>query len=68
MKGISGKKLCNILETKGWKLARITGSHYIYIREGSNVRISVPVHGNKELKIRLLKFILKLAEIKEEEL
>jgi predicted RNA binding protein YcfA (HicA-like mRNA interferase family) len=63
-----GKKLCNILETKGWKLARITGSHYIYIREGSNVRISVPVHGNKDLKIGLLKFILKLAEIKEEEL
>lgn len=68
MNSVSGKRICSILEAKGWKLARITGSHYIYIREGNNVRISIPVHANKDLKTGLLKFIMKLAEIKEEEL
>ncbi|WP_335823669.1 type II toxin-antitoxin system HicA family toxin [Brachyspira alvinipulli] len=29
MKTISGKKFCKLLETHGWILARINGSHYI---------------------------------------
>jgi len=68
MKTISGKRLCKILESQGWTLARTTGSHHIYIREGSNLRITVPVHGNQDLKTGLLKSIMKLTEIKEEDL
>jgi len=68
MKTISGKRLCKILESQGWTLARTTGSHHIYIREGSNLRITVPVHGNQDLKTGLLKSIMKLTEIKEEAL
>ena len=68
MKSVGGKRICSILETKGWKLARITGSHYVYIQEGKNIRISVPVHGNKDLKTGLLKFIMKIAGISENEL
>ena len=68
MKTISGKMMCKILEDKGWKLARITGSHYIYIADGKNVRITIPVHGNQDLKTGLQKFIMKLADIREEEL
>jgi len=30
MKAISGKRMCRILEAKGWTLARSTGSHRIY--------------------------------------
>ncbi|MGK7932804.1 MAG: type II toxin-antitoxin system HicA family toxin, partial [Microcystaceae cyanobacterium] len=30
MKSISGKKLCKIVEKKGWTLKRVTGSHHIY--------------------------------------
>ncbi|ALB41526.1 MULTISPECIES: type II toxin-antitoxin system HicA family toxin [Nostocales] len=30
MKSISGKKLCKIVENKGWILKKITGSHHIY--------------------------------------
>jgi hypothetical protein len=30
MKSISGKKLCKIVEKKGWILKKITGSHHIY--------------------------------------
>jgi len=68
MKTISGKKMCKLLENKGWKLARITGSHHIYLIESRNVRITVPVHGNQGLKTGLQKFIMKLADISETEL
>ena len=68
MKTISGKELCKLLEKKGWKLARINGSHHIYTNQGTIFRISVPVHKNKDLKIGLLKSLMKIAGIKETEL
>jgi len=30
VKTVSGKHLCRISEQRGWTLARINGSHYIY--------------------------------------
>lgn len=68
MKTISGKELCKILEKKGWKLRNIKGSHFVYVKEGRKERISVPVHGNRDLKIGLLKTIMKIADITEDEL
>lgn len=68
MKTISGKDLCKILENKGWILARIHGSHYIYTKERIKEIIVVPVHKNKALKIGLLKKLLKTANINEQEL
>ena len=61
MKNVTGKKLCKILEQNGWQLARISGSHHIYTKDGEEARIVVPVHGNKEIKTGLLKAILKTA-------
>ena len=63
MKNVTGKKLCKILERNGWKLARINGSHHVYIKEGNENKIVVPVHGNKEIKTGLLKAILKSARL-----
>jgi predicted RNA binding protein YcfA (HicA-like mRNA interferase family) len=68
MKAVSGKQLCQILEKKSWMLARVTGSHHIYIKQGTNYRITIPVHGKNDLKIGLLKTIMKIAEIDESEL
>ena len=68
MKTIPGKRLCKILEDKGWQLTRITGSHHIYTKSGEVLRITVPVHGNRDLKIGLLKAIMKMAGITEDEL
>lgn len=65
MKSISGKEFAKILEQHGWNLLRVHGSHHIYGKMGSVVRISVPIHGNKPLKIGLLKHLMKLAEIKD---
>ena len=61
MKNISGKKLCKILEENGWELVRIAGSHHVFAKQGETARIVVPVHANKEIKIGLLKAILKTA-------
>jgi predicted RNA binding protein YcfA (HicA-like mRNA interferase family) len=68
MKSISGKDLCTILEKKGWLLKKIHGSHHVYMKSGRTERISVPVHGNKDLKAGMLKAIMKIAEIEESEL
>ncbi|MBN2413756.1 type II toxin-antitoxin system HicA family toxin [candidate division KSB1 bacterium] len=68
MRSISGKKFCKVLEKKGWKCARIHGSHFVYMKEGSDLRITVPVHKNKNLKTGLLKALMKMGEIKEKEL
>lgn len=47
MKAVSGKELAKILENNGWKLARIRGSHHIYVKEGHLERISLPIHGSE---------------------
>ncbi len=68
MKSISGKELAKILERHGWKLLRVSGSHHIYGKAGSIVRLSVPIHGNSPLKLGLLRHLLKMADIQEKEL
>lgn len=68
MKAVSGKKLARLLKRSGWRLLRVQGSHHIYGKEGSIVRVSVPIHGNKTLKAGLLKHLLKLAELSENDL
>ncbi len=68
MKSISGKKFCKLLDHKGWMLKRINGSHHIYGKQDSNVILVVPVHKNDDLKTGLLKNLVKLSGIKENEL
>lgn len=46
MKSVSGKQLCKVLESRGWLLLRINGSHHIYGRPGAIERLTVPVHAN----------------------
>lgn len=67
MKALSGKDLARLLEQRGWKLGRINGSHHIYVQPGREARLSVPIHGNKSLKIGLLRHLLKQAGISEDE-
>ena len=65
MRQISGKVLTKMLERHGWKLIRVHGSHHIYGRPDSVVRLSIPVHGNRPLKQGLLIHLMKLAEIND---
>ncbi|MBE9219855.1 MULTISPECIES: type II toxin-antitoxin system HicA family toxin [Dolichospermum] len=68
MKSISGKKLCKLVEKKGWILKKITGSHYIYEKPDESKIISIPVHRNQDLKLGTLKSIMKIAELVEDDL
>jgi predicted RNA binding protein YcfA (HicA-like mRNA interferase family) len=61
---MNGKQLKKLLETNGWRLDRISGSHHILIREGRR-SVPIPIHGNAELPRGLLSAILKQAGIKE---
>jgi predicted RNA binding protein YcfA (HicA-like mRNA interferase family) len=68
MKSVSGREFVRLIERRGWILLRVSGSHHIYGKPGSTLRLSVPIHGNKPLKIGLLRHLTKLAELSEEEL
>ncbi len=68
MRAIAGREFARMIERRGWHLLRVSGSHHIYGKSGSVVRLSVPIHGNRPLKMGLLRHLAKLAEIPDDEL
>ena len=68
MTSLSGRDFARLVERHGWSLLRVSGSHYIYGKAGSVVRLSIPIHGNHPLKVGLLRHLAKLAGISEDEL
>ena len=68
MKNLSGRELARVLERHNWRLLRTQGSHHIYGKEGSVVRLSVPIHSNQPLKKGLLNHLLKMAGLEENDL
>ena len=68
MKSVSGKRLCKIVEQKGWVFRKITGSHHIYESFEVDKILSIPVHRNQDLKIGTLKALMKTANLSEEDL
>ena len=68
MKSVSGRAFARLAERRGWKLLRINGSHHIYGKEGSVVRLTIPIHGNTALKTGLQRHLMKLAGIEDSEL
>jgi len=68
MKTVSGKRFAKIVERNGWKLLRIQGSHHIYGKPGSEVRLSIPIHKNQNLKSGLQRHLMKLANIAQEDI
>ncbi|MDQ3748408.1 MAG: type II toxin-antitoxin system HicA family toxin [Acidobacteriota bacterium] len=68
MKSISGKEFAKILERHDWTLLRVQGSHHIYGKTKSDVRLSVPIHKNQDLKVGLLKYLLKQAGLTEQDI
>jgi len=50
-----------MVESKGWSLVRVNGSHHVYSKPGVNVRLSIPIHGSSKLKLGLQRHLMKLA-------
>jgi predicted RNA binding protein YcfA (HicA-like mRNA interferase family) len=65
VKQFSGKQFAKLVERHGWNLLRVNGSHHIYGKPGSTVRLSIPVHGNQPLKRGLLAHLAKFAGLAE---
>ncbi|MFO0927558.1 MAG: type II toxin-antitoxin system HicA family toxin [Gemmataceae bacterium] len=53
----SGKEMLRFLESQGFIVVRVRGSHHFL--ERGDKRTSVPVHGNRTLKIGTLRGILR---------
>jgi predicted RNA binding protein YcfA (HicA-like mRNA interferase family) len=68
MKSIPGKEFAKVLERHDWILLRVKGSHHIYGKIGSEVRISVPIHSNQALKTGMVRHFLKMAGLAESDL
>lgn len=60
---MTGKELLRLLESNGWKLDRISGSHHIMIKESKT--LSVPLHGKKDLGKGLLVKLMKAGGLKK---
>ena len=63
MRPITGKELCRRLNEAGWSLKRIHGNHHIFGKAGEWKIISVPVHGNHNVKPGLANRIARDANI-----
>lgn len=68
MKSVSGKELAKLVQTRGWTLLRIHGSHYVYGKPGNPKRLVIPVHGNQPLKRGLQTALMKMAGLTETDL
>ena len=68
MTSVSGRALARLVERRGWVLLRVNGSHHIFGKPGSSVRLSIPIHGNAPLKTGLLRHLMKLAAIGDDDL
>ncbi|MGH8584000.1 MAG: type II toxin-antitoxin system HicA family toxin [Gammaproteobacteria bacterium] len=53
---------------QGWELKRIQGSHRIYTHPDSPKILTVPVHGNRDLRKGTLSQLLKGAGLSERDL
>jgi predicted RNA binding protein YcfA (HicA-like mRNA interferase family) len=60
--GYNSKNLIKLLESNGFRLLRIAGSHHMYFKKGIGV-IPVP-HPKKNMAVGTYKSILKKAGLK----
>ena len=67
---VSGKRVVRALRKRGYEVFNVRGSHH-YLHRWEDDRwspiVTVPVHGNKILKLKTLKNILKQADLSVEE-
>lgn len=57
-----GKEIIKILKGKGWEIKAVNGSHHQLIKDG--VKVTVPVHGTHDVKIKTLLSIEKQTGVK----
>ncbi|MCX6751474.1 MAG: type II toxin-antitoxin system HicA family toxin [Candidatus Nomurabacteria bacterium] len=63
----NARQIIKIIEAKGFSLSRQSGSHMIFYNK-KGVRITIPKHTSKIIHPKILKNILRDAEIEEGDL
>jgi len=64
---LTARQIVAVLEKAGFSLARQSGSHMIY-KNASGKRVTVPYHASKILHPKVLKSILRDADLSIEKL
>jgi predicted RNA binding protein YcfA (HicA-like mRNA interferase family) len=64
---VTARQITGALEKAGFSLARQSGSHMIF-KNAAGKRVTIPFHGPKVLHPKILKSILRDADISVEEL
>jgi predicted RNA binding protein YcfA (HicA-like mRNA interferase family) len=54
-------------EHAGWHVARVTGGHYILVKEGVDFHLALPYHRGQIVKVGLLKGLIRDAGLTNEE-
>ena len=67
MKSVSGREFARTVERRGWTLLGLAQSPHLR-EEREHRQLSVPIHGSKPLKIGLLRHLMKLAGLSEDDL
>jgi predicted RNA binding protein YcfA (HicA-like mRNA interferase family) len=66
---VSGREPAQIIQRRGWTLARVHGSHHVFTMAGGRERIVIiPIHGNQPLKKGVLRSVMKIAGLQENDL
>jgi len=63
---VNAKELIRELEKKGFRFSRQSGSHAIYANN-EGTKVTIPIHGKKDIGKGLLKQIMKDAGITNED-
>ncbi|MGA9055502.1 MAG: type II toxin-antitoxin system HicA family toxin [Terriglobia bacterium] len=64
---LTAREIATVMERTGFALARQSGSHQIY-KNAAGKRVTVPFHASKILHPKVLKSILRDAELSPEDL
>lgn len=64
---VNGREALRALERGGFLLDEIEGSHHIMLHPGTGRRVSVPVHGGRDLKPGALRGLIRDAGLTVEE-
>ncbi len=63
----NGEKHIAAFKRAGWVISHVEGSHYILVKEGSDVHLSIPVHKGRDLGVGLLRKLIARAGLEKEE-
>ena len=68
MKHVSGKRLAQVANDRGWIFISQEGSHAKYRDPLTGQSIIIPIHGNQDLRIGLQHHLMKILDITDADL